>query len=552
MVRYGICCSIAIIFILLGFVPLHASTFDGQASAVFRNPTPATATFHGAGTSNFTWGVGRAGDLESGFTFAGKTIVADINTPFSLGTLSYFNGVTLLGTEISSVDLSVTIALTMPASITKEFTEKLSIVTSPNNGDPNASGDSVIFPASFPKFTFAVDGANYILDIIGFGNIDNSGFITLVQGFHTQEQYGAEVELLCRITNASLIVGLGDSVAAGYGLGSDGNDVSYPMQVLLKWGLKHGYSGKNLAISGAISGDCNEHCRLECRYMVPPDSCISTCLEGSADQHQAPCHSVIEHEMDKLNGNSPRIVTLTVGANDIDFSQCLQEWLSGNITDNPTSNGCWPTSVDLHDKLALLRRNLEVIFQTLDGSEIFVTTYYNPFPRDTDALCKPFYMPLAAYSIYVKDLRLASLSYIKQIAVQFQSSTFSFASAVLVELNRTITEAAAPYPHVHIVSLDFSKHSFCRRISQAWAYGTALDAWFTYLHRGFPTRWEYQNALPSSCVAPPESESEPSIDKGGSLFGLRYFVNCMPHPVGRGQMAIRKAVIAAIKAQKIK
>ncbi|MGH8684274.1 MAG: choice-of-anchor K domain-containing protein, partial [Nitrosospira sp.] len=77
----------------------------GTDSGVFVNPSPSTAVVSGVGTNTFSWGSGDSSSLS----FAGGNFDATPGTPFTLGRLTFHNGVILSGTGADSVDFKVAI-----------------------------------------------------------------------------------------------------------------------------------------------------------------------------------------------------------------------------------------------------------------------------------------------------------------------------------------------------------------------------------------------------------------------------------------------------------
>ena len=192
--------SLIILIFLLYFVCVaDAAYFKGESSGIFINPTPENAVVSGVGTNHFTWGVGY-NSPPSSLTFTGEKIDVEPGEIFSVGTLTFFNGMIYMGTEAETVDLKITISLTTPSGITKDFTYTLHLINTPNVGTPEENADKVFLPASFPKETFTVDGIEYTLSIIGFGQIDGNGYISTIGSFNVLEGESAKAQLFAIIT----------------------------------------------------------------------------------------------------------------------------------------------------------------------------------------------------------------------------------------------------------------------------------------------------------------------------------------------------------------
>jgi hypothetical protein len=184
-------------------VPALADTVVGSASGVFVNPVPGTATVTGVGTSSFTYGNGTGfGTGPSALTFGGASFSTNFETPFSLGTLTYFNGTIALGTEATAVDLGLTTNFTNPAlgNVLSAFT--LSLNSTPNTGTPDQNADFVYFPSSFSTSVFTVGGVNYTVQLLGFGSIVGDGFLlSNSTQLHVREGGTATANLLAEVTS---------------------------------------------------------------------------------------------------------------------------------------------------------------------------------------------------------------------------------------------------------------------------------------------------------------------------------------------------------------
>ncbi len=534
---------------------------SNSSFGIFTNPQPVTSYNYGVGSNSFSWG--NPSDFRgnsSSFTFEpNQNIDLGLATPILLGDFTYHNSPTYLGSEATNIDFEISVVSNeLPTSVLYKYVGNFTIVTTPNNGDPSSSGDYIAFPKQFLKIPIIGVNQNIQLEIIGFGTLDSSQSVSIIENLKIEEYQSFRTQLFARVivpTNSSQIIGLGDSIAAGYGLADeDRNKYSYPLQIQSLWGSKKGYFVKNLAISGAISGNCDEHCDIECQFDFDSD-CKDKCMNGSIEPYKEPCHSVLENQIDAVFNTKLKIVTLSIGANDINFVGCMESWFKKDMTSNsPMDNECWASNQKFKDRLTLFRQNLDEIFRLLSytDAQVFVTTPYDPFPKQDTKLCRPFYNPIAADAIYLKNYKIGSVPEVKEMATQFQNSTSSFVTSVIAKLNQTIIEVAVLYPNVHVVQLNFKGHDFCKSSSSAWVYGPRVDAWYYSLSsKPFPKLNEYKKALPSECEFPGVQEINPIVSKGNFFVGLEYYVNCMPHPTPKGQIAIAKAVIKSIKAQKI-
>lgn len=173
------------------------TSFQGNGSGIFTNHGPASAVVSGLNTNHFTWGTG-SGTPASSLTYTGASFAITTDHVFSLGTLSYFNGTIVGGTEATSVQLRVNVNLVSPSTISsQEFTYPLGLVNSPNTGDPDADADSVLLALpAFPTQEFvAPDQTVYTLEVVGFGTVSGNGFSTINQ-FFVREGGTASANLL--------------------------------------------------------------------------------------------------------------------------------------------------------------------------------------------------------------------------------------------------------------------------------------------------------------------------------------------------------------------
>ena len=195
--------AVAATLVALGSVPARSDDVSGSASGVFVNPQPAGAVTTGVGTSDLKYGVGFGGSLPNELSFSGSTFAGPFETPFTVGTLSYFNGTTFQGTEPSAVDLAVTIAFTAPVglgAVLSTFT--LSLNSTPNFGTPDQNADFVFFPSSFSTTVFDIGGTSYTVKLLGFDNVVGDGFLASDGNeLHVREGSRATAGLLAVVTS---------------------------------------------------------------------------------------------------------------------------------------------------------------------------------------------------------------------------------------------------------------------------------------------------------------------------------------------------------------
>jgi hypothetical protein len=201
-------CTIAALLSLLAFSGIARGDIpvSGIASADFVNPSPAGGTdgvvVTGVGTNNFTWGQG-SGTPPNSMTFVANSFSTTTETPFKIGTLTYFNGTTVSGTTPTTVQLGVNLNFTQPNVGNQMSNFTLGLISTTNTSDPVASADFVTFPSNFSSTVFSLDGTNYTLMLTGFQNVQGAmGFLGSNGNteFHVEEGGTASADLYGEVT----------------------------------------------------------------------------------------------------------------------------------------------------------------------------------------------------------------------------------------------------------------------------------------------------------------------------------------------------------------
>lgn len=178
------------------------------ADAVWVNPLPSGTSPYvttGVGTSAFTWGNGAP---PNSLNFVGASISSNTETAFKVGTITYYNGTTALGTNPDSIELALTLDFTDPSIglITSDYT--FDLVTTPNSSDPVASADYVYFPTAFSSTSFLIGGVSYNVALTGFQNVSTGGgFLdSSSTQFHVEEGQTASADLFAIVTTRTSTV----------------------------------------------------------------------------------------------------------------------------------------------------------------------------------------------------------------------------------------------------------------------------------------------------------------------------------------------------------
>lgn len=158
----------------------------------------------------------------------------------------------------------------------------------------------------------------------------------------------------------------------------------------------------------------------------------------------------------------PDVVTLTVGADDIDFATKVEDCYT------PLMHACGSSGdrATLSSQLSTLRSNLTDVLDEIkdrgiaDGKipVVAVTEYYSPFPNS-----------------YPTNSSCIDISPNRRLGVTLTNGEMQYLKEGLLELNGTIDDVASQFPNVVIVPapVSFAQHRWCS--SEPWVYGPSLD-----------------------------------------------------------------------------
>ena len=263
------------------------------------------------------------------------------------------------------------------------------------------------------------------------------------------------------------IVSFGDSIAAGEGSGADRGFPDNPQAYSAVLAARLGGSSYNFAITGA--------CASAGKGAAPGTDSAECKVSKSIITQQIPAAR-------KLGPAAADVVTITVGTNDIHFSDCFRALVF--TLGGPASAGepdpCAPAQLASH--LQALSTNLGAVLSTVKAmyptARIAVTGYGNVIPQFVDSrpqsLCSAVSY-LYAYELFRKGgvkalgLSLLSRNFNKQVGA-FQESLYQYADTVLQQLNATI-RAAASSAQATFVPLNLTGHDFCRD------YASSTSGW---------------------------------------------------------------------------
>ena len=304
-------------------------------------------------------------------------------------------------------------------------------------------------------------------------------------------------EIIGRVTTGvtGQLLALGDSVAAGYGLGPSGpstggsaslNKFAYP--ALLAGALSLGV--ENYAIEGSSSGiDNNLGVQAQICQSVGSTATGTGCT-GVVTQVSPP----------------PRYITITVGADDIDFAGCMSALLEQGLnTTNPCSSTPQSnqTVSNLQKSLTALKSNLQIDFALLHqyypNVPIILTGYYNPLGDQAFMPTSCLLVEAATVGPWIMSHNWRALfSYILELYVRqtnnipgspvanlYTSTIMSaFAKQILNQLNSTLQGAATGEANVTFTPLDFGTNGICS--TNPLVFGPLVNVSWTLTTPFFP------------------------------------------------------------------
>lgn len=329
--------------------------------------------------------------------------------------------------------------------------------------------------------------------------------------------------------SSGAVLAFGDSIAAGYGLGPSEGFPDNPGAYSAILAQKLGYDSQNYAVEGVCAGIGND----------------------------CPAHSVDWQIQQVPASFTPSLITLTVGADDINFGGCFESIIKdGDESMQSQADPCNQTTLSRH--LADFKRKLATDLNTLKGKypgvPIQVMDYYNPFPSAPAARQSACLFSDVAALTY-DNARMGWLDTVKRFILhhgQFSSDArtvqgllYQDAQSVLNQLNGAINTASSGLATV-VNTNDFAGHDICAHGSE-WVFAPtfAVDMSLKVgpvgksahlsiggdevcpdpvspVDKNFKISKEFKNTF---------LRISGSIDIAGGL-------NCLPHPTLDGQTAI--------------
>ncbi|WP_244282695.1 GDSL-type esterase/lipase family protein [Micromonospora chersina] len=343
-------------------------------------------------------------------------------------------------------------------------------------------------------------------------------------------------------SGSGVIVSFGDSIAAGEGSGPHSGYPNNAAAYSARIASRLGWSSYNFAISGACAATSGKG-----GVWGTPSECTKSII---ADQIPAAAAMNLK----------PSLVTVTVGANDIRFADCIQQVL-GLASSSPCSGKTFD------DHLQALKLNLGMALakiRDLYGSDvpIVVTRYFSPMPgyvSDAKDVC-PTMPALALAKVYTEKGAKAAVWAVRDLnnrARDYQASVSDKTLAVVGKLNNTLTKTATPFKAT-MVGLNFSGHDFCTDYdgrSDSWVLAPQVSVFASYYGAGGAS-FERELRPAHRCVVTPSCDTNTMfVDKSGDWNGqhwtfiLSFWSNDFPHLTKPGHEAVASRIIEALSLQ---
>ena len=324
-----------------------------------------------------------------------------------------------------------------------------------------------------------------------------------------------------------LLVAFGDSVSAGEGVGMSAGypDNTSAFPAVLASDL--GWAADNFSISGACTGGCSQ-------------SILANELPTAESMHL-----------------QPGLVTVTVGADDIDFGDCFRAVL-GIISKNPC------TGAGFTKNLEALKTNLRNVLTRIStdypGVPIAVTEYYNPLPYAPTAneasLCSLMpvlsLVPLIRAGDYKQIARIIRNRQLRAHGAQYEKQLYDTAKTVLSSLNSAISAVASRFSNVTVVPVSFFGHDFCEDYpggNGGFVFGPSVLFTFGFTWGLLSKFTKFQISPTDICNSNQPGCYKKIIKSGsGDHLGFKYsytFIagpNDFPHPTPSGQDAIANRI----------
>ena len=341
-------------------------------------------------------------------------------------------------------------------------------------------------------------------------------------------------------SGSQVVLGLGDSVAAGYGLGpaegSPDNNNAYPYLLANEMNPTGPVPGYDYAVEGA---------------------CTIRPTTGGCAGHSSVADQISSAKAANIN---PTLVTLTVGANDINFAGCLPAYLSAAVGLGGSPCSASQLQTDLSAFKINLDQDIKAIQSDFPSARIILTEYYNPFPAPVTDPSMACYLDswIVAGALAVQSGPLSLLSIFTTKSSEFLQEVVSAQTAIYTYVQNTLSLLNAAISTVGVadgattVQLSTTDaitgaHDMCAADNNPYVYAPLAQV---RLKLGPLQILNYSNpgpTCPSSVDDPKLSTRLPIMSSARSPIGrlsvfVNFAINCMPHPTPAGQQNIANTI----------
>lgn len=177
-----------------------AAMFTGNSSGTFGTPTidasvDAEAMFNieqpSEASTSFILGEPGEGSMPNQLTFTGKSFSAPDSQAFSIGDLSYTNGQTFRGTNVSSVPIEINLDFAQPTQVQQQIEYNFAFDLTPNT-DIDTSADNLEISANPAVTTVTSEPESFSLELLGFSQDNGS---TFTRNFQVREDQTVSSQL---------------------------------------------------------------------------------------------------------------------------------------------------------------------------------------------------------------------------------------------------------------------------------------------------------------------------------------------------------------------
>ncbi len=257
----------------------------------------------------------------------------------------------------------------------------------------------------------------------------------------------------------------------------------------------------------------------------------------------------------------PKLVTLTVGADDLNFAECIKTAIG--FPSGGSAPPCSDSSADLAHIQANVLTVLKEIASQYPGVPVLLTRYYYPLPtsfpvKNGKSICGSAKALYLAYLIGKGQYGNAADELVtdsgSSAANKFLNGIVTSGEAVAGKLDGALTSAASAALkagiNVKTVQLTDTGHDLCQDYpgGTGWVLGPAFFAFGSVIYGIFSASKTIQYSPSDHCAIWKKDicGAVTAINTSGSWHGVKYYltanydINDLPHPTVAGQQAFAR------------